>query len=127
MNGNWTEYNHSSIDMHEDDPETFGMYLNFLYNKTIPVPTKGCPNVHLPLAKLYVLCEKLQDIEANNYIIHAIVTTFGETFPNSMSYFPCDKSITILYEGAPDSTHVERLLVDMVVGYGKIDGNEVTT
>lgn len=118
MNGNWKESDSRSVKLPKDDPATFGIYVNLLYTKQIPTkPTfansRRVMLEYIHLARLYVLCEKLQDIEGKNSTIHAMLSTSRDNIsvlrPNA---------IKTIYEGTPESSPARKMLLDMYVEYG---------
>jgi hypothetical protein len=81
LNGNWVEAIERAVNLPEDDPQTFKTYVHLLYTgdfATESDPNLGIDESHdklLSLAKLYVLAEKLQDIETKNESLTVLITT----------------------------------------------------
>ncbi|KAF1362452.1 hypothetical protein EJ07DRAFT_77735, partial [Lizonia empirigonia] len=88
LNGSWKESETKTVDLTEDVPETFDLYLNLVYKNQLPVATldkdKLCaldwPNFskyigkeYRTLVDLYVLADKIQDIQAKNEALKAIL------------------------------------------------------
>ncbi|KZM22577.1 uncharacterized protein EKO05_0009545 [Ascochyta rabiei] len=87
MNGNWREPGTQIINLLDDEPEIFALYLNFVYKNGLPTialleeefRTLSLREVlhrfhkeHETMFKLYILAEKFQDGMANDEAITAI-------------------------------------------------------
>lgn len=88
LNGDWKESETHTVDLTEDVPETFDLYLNLVYKNDLPVMTldedklcaldtleflKHICKQYISLIHLYVLADKLQDIQAKNEALKAIL------------------------------------------------------
>lgn len=89
--------------MPEYEPDTFAIYLNFIYTNNVATSLSDEPKTGVALGaeydalcKLYVLCEKLCDIAAKNVSVEAILA-----------------AITYIYAGTPHHSLVRRLMADM--------------
>ena len=90
----------------EDDPETFTIYVHWLYYKSLPASVSGKPSSGqmARLVDAYLLGEKLMDVSFKNAIIAAIIASFCHT-PRSERRFPCTTDIEALYDRTtPSST-----------------------
>lgn len=73
----WKEAEEKVVRLPEDDVRTFELYLHYIYNNefactsTTPDNQRGRTERNA-LARLYVLCEKLQDSRSKNCIIKAL-------------------------------------------------------
>ena len=71
MSAAWKEAKEGVVSLPEDEPEIFKLYLQWLYNDTIPCEEKGPDHAdhveeYLRLSKAYVLGDKLQDGDFQN-------------------------------------------------------------
>jgi hypothetical protein len=113
------------------DPETFRLYISLVYTGVLPTRGSG---EWLKLCRLYVLAEKLQDIQTKNTVIdavHACVTEWcregaARTFQSLHAKFPADMgdlisiaSITELWEGTPANSPARRFILDLYASHGK--------
>ncbi|KAH7094899.1 hypothetical protein FB567DRAFT_600599 [Paraphoma chrysanthemicola] len=120
MNGNWAERDERLIELPEDDPEVFSMYVNFVYTNNIatgpnenPVSVEWCDEEYMLLSELFVLCEKLCDIGGKNAVIRAILAVSHEVTDKHCCFNPFEAAITIMYSGTPKSSLGRKLMADM--------------
>jgi hypothetical protein len=88
MNGKWAESETRTIDLTEDDPEIFALYLNPVYNNHLPTMAQDLEHMRSldrtafitafvkesnTIFRLYVLAEKLQDPSAQDAALAAIL------------------------------------------------------
>jgi len=71
----------------------------------------------VPLSKLYVLCERLQDVTSKNVIVNAFMSVSIDRCKNCW-HFPDCKDINIIYGGTVETNPLRQLLVDLYVNYG---------
>jgi hypothetical protein len=105
----------------EDDPAIFALYLNLLYCGLIPTKDTTAETTNDEygrLIRLYVLCEKFQDLEAKNTVMTAIFMKSNETLSNGLRYFPGVSDITYLYNRTPAGCLARNLLVDLYAQNG---------
>jgi hypothetical protein len=75
LSGPWKEAEERVVHLPEDDVRTFELYLHYIYNKEFacnPSENEYGKKERVALARLYVLCEKLQDPRSKNCIIRAL-------------------------------------------------------
>jgi hypothetical protein len=114
MSGDWKEAQDKSVDLREDDPETFSLYTQLLYTGTLPIAASDRPNKPLEwsvLARLYVLAEMLMDITTKNTVLNALLSKYREVL-NGMRHAPGIESVKIIYEGTSSHSPARRLMVD---------------
>jgi hypothetical protein len=74
---------------------------------------------------LYVLCEKIQDVEGKDTIMAALVQRMRESVDKlgdwRLFYPPEDVVITIIYEGTPITSPARRLLADTFMRFELAD------
>ncbi|KAH7138040.1 hypothetical protein B0J11DRAFT_3323 [Dendryphion nanum] len=100
----------------EDDPETFTIYVHWLYYKMLPASVNSKPSSSQMgrLIDAYLLGEKLMDNAFKNSIIAAIIASFCHS-PRSERRFPSSLDIDILYERTTPSSRLRNLIVDLWV------------
>ncbi|KAF2851211.1 hypothetical protein T440DRAFT_371000, partial [Plenodomus tracheiphilus IPT5] len=109
MSGKWKESDDRRVNLPEDDPDTFHVYVNLLYTGVLavvpdPVPARYAGlEERLKLAKLYVLAEKLQDTATKNVALEAMLVACRKKF-DGQSRVPGRETIKIVYEGTPDGS-----------------------
>lgn len=111
-----------TIKLSDVRPATFGIYINLLYMKRLT--TRGPKEWHW-LCRLYILAEKLQDVETKNTVIEGMFLYIRPCFPATLA----DKESTILdatsttwlYESTPENSPVRRFVVDFCVQSGRAE------
>lgn len=73
MSGAWLESPQHTIQLPEDEPEIFGIYVHWLYYDTLPVSCNEPSSEYLNLMKAYTLGDKLLDTKFQDTVIDAIV------------------------------------------------------
>ncbi|KAF2277552.1 uncharacterized protein EI97DRAFT_432415 [Westerdykella ornata] len=120
LNGNWPEGIERIVEMPNDDPEHFRLYLSFVYTSKLPRDREPLPKDdaewtsryeadYMDLARIYALAEKLQDPVTKNAIVHRMFQL------SSCGAFPPGKAIQIFYESTPESSRIRGLLPGYVV------------
>ncbi|KAF2018452.1 hypothetical protein BU24DRAFT_421440 [Aaosphaeria arxii CBS 175.79] len=124
-----------TIELPEDDPAAFELYMSFLYAKQLPilsVPSEAATTAaansswepesdgYHTLAYAYVLGDRLLDIKFKNAIVDAYVLYARGTQP-AKRYYPSTEEIRILYEGTREEAPIRQLLVDIWTARGKSD------
>ena len=107
LQGTWTEAQDKIVKLPEDEEKTFELYLELLYTGDLPILCNKSPQA-TRLAKVYVLAEKIVDIESKNTIVQAILARAAES-----KYPPCTTAVRLIYEGTPDSCPARRLFLDL--------------
>ncbi|MCJ1348330.1 hypothetical protein MMC31_006561 [Peltigera leucophlebia] len=122
MRSEWKESKERSIEFKDDDPETFEIYLHWLYCGTVPTrddeeePTSDVE--YLQLGKAYVLGDKLQDGTFKDVIIDVMMNKRGSRASDGGQYFPGEQVVRYIYDNTPKSSKARDLLVDFYVSYG---------
>lgn len=100
----------------EDDPETFTIYVHWLYYKALPASVSGKPSSGqiARLVDAYLLGEKLMDVSFKNAVMAAIITSFCHS-PRSERRFPCTADIEALYDRTTPTSPLRSLIVDLWV------------
>jgi hypothetical protein len=105
------------IDLTDEDPDTFKIYLHWLHFKTLPTvhaeePSTNESTEHVALSMCYVLGEKLMDKKFKNAIVKALHDTL-RNHTSSHPRVPDYESINIIYTGTTENSPARRLLVGM--------------
>lgn len=111
------------IELPDNDPDAFGLYMQWLYSKQISIladlsdEPEDDEKFHT-LAYAYVLGEKIIDNDFKNAIMDAYVLYARAQGP-SKRYYPSNEEIRILYEGTRESSPIRQFLVDVWTWRGK--------
>lgn len=152
--GTWKEIEQGVVNLPEDEPDIFKLYLNILYYGIIPVrrmvevfvdpddpdndEIKSTETITQEvrttaseewreLCSLYILCEKLQDTTAKNLIIDAIIDATRISRADGTNQFPIGTNVELLYDGTRPGSPIRKLLVDFYVHAGSatwVEGND---
>lgn len=104
------------IDLTDEDPVIFGIYLNWVYCKTLPTIITGDgtdgPGEYDTLSECYVMGERLFDIDFKNDVMDAFVEAMHR------HPFDCHRSsrtgpVDIIYGGTPEGSPARRLIVEL--------------
>ncbi|PVH95394.1 hypothetical protein DM02DRAFT_632903 [Periconia macrospinosa] len=97
------------IDMTDEGPSTFKIYLNFLYTKEVVFKSKltSAYDAFETLSNAYVLGEKLISHKFCNAVVKATID-----FQQQIKQYPPKKAIKIAYEGTTPSSPIRKLFVD---------------
>jgi hypothetical protein len=101
----WKEAIERLIKLPNDEPETFQSYLHLLYTNDIAVIPDPLPanydgrEERLSLAKLYVLAEKLLDVDVKNATLKAMFHSTCQLGSDGIVYVSGLPVIRIIYAG----------------------------
>ncbi|KAF2279433.1 uncharacterized protein EI97DRAFT_412463 [Westerdykella ornata] len=122
MEGDWKESKQLLVCLEDDDPDTFLVYLHWLYRGTLPVridePGPLMNSEYLQLAKAYILGDKLQDGDFKDVVIDAMIDKCKSTASDGHRWFPVGPVLRCMYKNTPTSSKARRLLVDIYVHHG---------
>ncbi|KAJ4365564.1 hypothetical protein N0V83_008184 [Neocucurbitaria cava] len=109
------------VDLTDEDPEVFKVYLHWLYMRTLPtvhrdLNLRGQKHEFDQLSNCYILGEKLMDVRFKNAILDGVVDAMNNT-PFCTGKMPGEASINIIYSGTSEGSPARRLLVDIWVMY----------
>jgi hypothetical protein len=119
MSGNWQEAKDRLVKLPEDDPAIFQLYVHLLYTNMLAViPNPGLAKDDSMeevsrLAKLYVLAEKLQDIETKDLVVEAMLLGSREIRKDGQCYAPGPEAVGAIYAGTMPGSPMRRLYVDI--------------
>jgi hypothetical protein len=112
FNGNWKETESRLVNLPEDNARIFSLYVQLLY--TGKIPTRDDDREFVTLCELYVLCEKLQDIDAKNETLQAMLAEIRGTH----NWDESDLAVFTIYDGTPENSPARSLLLDLFVERG---------
>ena len=125
LSGGWKEAKECSFQLEEEDPESFQLYLHWLYRRTLPTridePGYSGNAEYLQLAKAYILRDRLQDGSFQDVILDAIVNKCRTRANDGSTWFPVGPVIEHIYQNTTDSSKARRLLTDLYVCHGSGD------
>lgn len=111
MSSNWNESETGSVGLPDDDPDTFQVYLYWLYYKKLPVKSENpCYSEYLQLAKAVVLGDKLRDPDFENSAIDAIIDKSRFDTINAQTLGPM---VVFIYKHSLEGCKARKLLVDL--------------
>jgi hypothetical protein len=118
------------INLSNEDPEIFKIYLNWLYCKTLPTvvaskeESESEPeSEYILLSKSYVMGERLMDTGFKDALLDAFADCV-ENQPTSDARIPGSNPINIIYVGTKEKSPARQLLVSMWVFYADKDWAE---
>lgn len=113
MSGSWKESEDRIVNLPEEDPEIFKIYVHHLYTGSVavipePLPAVTGRPVKWIICRLYVLAEKLQDVKAKNSAIEALLAECREKYK-----YPGQSSVSTIYNGTLPGSMARKVLVDL--------------
>lgn len=125
MNGKWEESASRIVSLSDDDPNTFGLYVSFIYTAALAV--KNTENNELTrkektelleeeydhLIRLYTLAEKLEVSAAKDASVSAVFEILENEKLGSDYCLPTFSTMSWVYDHTPEESFVRRLIVDM--------------
>lgn len=121
LSGPWKESEERLVHLPEDDFRTFELYLHYIYNNEFACISNSPDNRYgkierCALARLYVMCEKLQETRAKNSIVKALSASIYTVRYENRCVMPEFEVVDILYRGTIKGSPVRRMLVDIFAG-----------
>ncbi|KAH7095302.1 hypothetical protein FB567DRAFT_543641 [Paraphoma chrysanthemicola] len=142
MRKGWKEAEEKIVKLPDDEHDVFELYASLVYTGTVPafdeqlervIPgyaeeticnhPQVCGSKYESLVKLYVLAEKLQDTQAKNATVDALITKVQhESQVVNTDEGPCMPSISsirTMYEATSHHCPGRQVLIDCFVWYGQ--------
>lgn len=123
MSGDWQESKQRTVQLPEDEPKIFALYVHWLYFGTLPVfcdePGVEGDEEYLDLVKAYVLGDKLLDSKFQDTAVDAIVEKSVTAAQDGSLWYPGAEPIEYAYRNTNTSARIRGLLVDMYVCFGR--------
>ncbi|GAB7333774.1 hypothetical protein MBLNU13_g05298t1 [Cladosporium sp. NU13] len=121
----WKEGQTRVTKLPEDDTETVGQYLDYVYGDRLPTYGQRTPDqtdaMYLALARLYVFGVRVLDVAIRNTIVEHFIA-FSSTINHGLPgyhYYPGSAAVDAIYEGTTAASPVRRLLVNLYVRHGE--------
>jgi hypothetical protein len=144
----WLEGEEGVVKMPEDEPEVFANYIQLLYYGTIPIYNEleqvpasntldngttskrefarqlehavalAARQEYNTLAKMYVLCEKIQDTAAKRSVFAAFVEATTKSRVNNDQHYPVYSTVRLIYAGTLTSDPLRTFVTDCHVLVG---------
>ncbi|KAK3717457.1 hypothetical protein LTR37_005847 [Vermiconidia calcicola] len=123
--GEWKEAKTKTIKLPEIDPDSFSIYLQWLYKSELVTVEQGCHDEAgvrdlsgdekfriagkelMALLKLAVLADKLGDLELSNATVDALKHAM-----DTLDCGPGVEEIPLVYEQLPENSPIRRMMVD---------------
>lgn len=118
VSGIWLESTQHTIELPEDEPEIFGIYVHWLYYEKLPVSCNEPSSEYLNLMKAYTLGDKLLDTKFQDTVIDAIVDKSVTPAQTGACWYPTDEEVEFAFNNTSDSAPIRTLLVDLYVFAG---------
>jgi hypothetical protein len=120
LNGKWMEAEEKIVRLPEDDPTVYATYVHHLYTGELVVqPDEQKPvkellsEQHRMLCSVYVLAEKILDIETKNAVFHAMLEMRYTKQSNGKICGPSCDGVNVIYKGTVVGSPARRLMVDL--------------
>lgn len=101
-----------TVKLPEEDADTLYGYTQWLYTGKLPCQTSET-YCFVPLAKLYVLGEKLIDDNLQDRVLDAIIATVRKEH-----CYPSKATVKTIYRSTPEGSPARKLMVDVHVIHG---------
>jgi hypothetical protein len=120
LSGTWTEAKERLVNLPEDDPSIFQIYVHLLYTNHIAVVSdKKTPHgengvqERLELAKLYMLADKLQDVDTKNKALATFIASCLGSPSRHIVTLISSGTVQALYNGTPTGSLARKFLVNL--------------
>ncbi len=125
VKGGWKESKDRSVELPDETPDTFGLYLHWLYRGTIPtkVDEAGAAgtNEYNRLARAFILGDKTGDGDFQDAVIDAMISKNKTPTSNGDYWSPERPTIELIYENTLQSSKARKWLVDTYIRSGSSD------
>lgn len=117
ISGRWRESTQKTVQLPEDEPEIFGIYVHWLYFGKLSVFRDDLKSKeqkqYRALVKAYSLGDKFMNTKFQNTVIDAIVEESVSPASDGKHYYPNGLDIEYAYNNTNTLSPLRRLLVDM--------------
>ena len=111
LNRTWSESEERVVTLQDTEPDVFTLYLSLIYGNHSPEGINDRLKSKLKnMVKLYVLCEKSEDIRGKNAMLEVILGEIRNRYT-----LPSTSTTKIIYEGTPRNSPIRKLFVDAYV------------
>ncbi|KAF1362489.1 hypothetical protein EJ07DRAFT_107279, partial [Lizonia empirigonia] len=122
MQNGWKEAEEKRVKLDDVSPAVFALYEQLVYTGLVPgFETESCEREYVSLTSLYVLSERLQDIEAKNSAIDALMSKATHESATSMfaCHLPSPEAVSLMYDNTPHHCPGRQAIVDCFVWFGQ--------
>ncbi|KAL3487612.1 hypothetical protein BJX62DRAFT_240880 [Aspergillus germanicus] len=116
--GPWTEAQTRTVRLPDDDSETVGIYVYWLYYDTLPAGYRDSKAEYLDLARAYVFGDKVLDVRFQDKVSDAIVNKSRFATSGGARTLPTATVVAYIYEYSVKNAPIRRAFVDMWTQYG---------
>ena len=128
MNGRWTEATTRIINLPEDEPDIFALYISYVYTGEFPVASKTAEELkkledgdlkkylqekHHAIFSVFILAEKFQDVATKNAMLSASLAATRLKGPRGKWFVPSANTTKAIYEGTPSNSPARRFVTDL--------------
>ncbi|KAF2657784.1 hypothetical protein K491DRAFT_578276, partial [Lophiostoma macrostomum CBS 122681] len=116
LSGRWKEAEDRVVKLPEDDPALFATYIHVLYSGDIPCVSDSDAigaKESLMLCHLYMLAEKLDDVQTKNTVVEAILSYCTKPQTDGNIYYMGGEPVSVIYSGTPENSPARRLMTDL--------------
>lgn len=125
MNGKWEESESKVVNLLDDEPDIFSLYMSLVYTGKLPIKHEDSDDLPQEKKKemleeqydrlfhLYVLSEKLQDPAAKDASTTAIFEIFENEKLGDDHCLPTFSTMSMVFECTPEGCPARRLVVDL--------------
>lgn len=111
IQGNWKEAEERIVNLTEDHPDVFELYLQALYAGHVELPDGHATDTfYNMLGGVFVLAERIRDVKTKNLIVEEIKAK-ADIREHFAAYL---QMAAVIYNGTPGPCGIRRLLVDLV-------------
>jgi hypothetical protein len=124
LTGPWKESQTRTLHLPADDGLTVGLYVHWLYYRSLPVGYDKPTTEYLGLAKAYVFGDKVLDTDFQNTIMDTIIKgtviqSDGCGGARTLRVCATASLIAYVYENTVDGASIRKLLIDMWTEHAK--------
>lgn len=121
----WKEGLDCTIDLPDDQPQTFELYAQWLYGgKVLSRGVEKSKRHDEELGQLidaFVFGEKVQDGNYRDAIIDAVIAYTNTSDKDGQRWYPASTIVDRAYRGTPAGSPLRKLLIDFHVYHGRAD------
>jgi hypothetical protein len=128
MNGSWAESESRVVKLPEDDPKVFAIYVSLIYTGQLTTMLKSKEELatldtatfraivqaeYATLLQMYILGDKLQDLQAKNATVAAVLELIDMKSAENRWFVPMVELVNMSYERTPAGSPIRRLMTDL--------------
>ncbi|KAL6705330.1 hypothetical protein ACN47E_007140 [Coniothyrium glycines] len=109
----WQHDGSKAIDLSDVNSTVFDLYIQWLYTGRITKDPPSKLNHGMYQAQVYVLGEKIMDVQLQNAVLATIITDLIDWGVESTVWSTSQAIVALIYDGTPSNNPARKLLVDM--------------